>query len=114
MIDVKISRDPEGRIASFKVSGHSGYAEDGSDIVCAAVSTAVQSVALGAQEVLGIENCYLSVDDGFMEWRSPENLDEKTLSELKVLTETAYLVIGQAAEQFSGYVRISETGGKKC
>ena len=29
----------------FKCSGHSGYAEQGSDIVCAAVSTAVQMCA---------------------------------------------------------------------
>ena len=31
----------DGRIHGFSVSGHSGYAEEGSDIVCAAVSAAV-------------------------------------------------------------------------
>ena len=31
--------DHEGRITGFCCSGHSGYAEAGSDIVCAAVST---------------------------------------------------------------------------
>ena len=38
MIDVKISRNSGGVIRSFTVSGHSGYAEEGSDIICAAVS----------------------------------------------------------------------------
>ena len=33
----------DGRINGFSVSGHSGYAEEGSDIVCAAVSSAVRS-----------------------------------------------------------------------
>ena len=32
----------DGRINGFAVSGHSGYAEEGSDIVCAAVSSAVK------------------------------------------------------------------------
>ena len=31
-----------GRINGFCCAGHSGYAEEGSDIVCAAVSTAVK------------------------------------------------------------------------
>ena len=33
--------DQEGRITGFSVSGHSGYAEAGADVVCAAVSAAV-------------------------------------------------------------------------
>ena len=35
--------DHEGRITGFCCSGHSGYAEEGSDIVCVAVSTAVKA-----------------------------------------------------------------------
>ena len=31
----------QGRIDGFVVEGHSGYAEEGADIVCAAVSAAV-------------------------------------------------------------------------
>ena len=114
MISVEISRNAAGLINSFIVSGHSGYADAGSDIVCAAVSTAVQSVALGADEVIGLDDCYLDIKDGYLEWRAPENLDEKTVYGLKVLTETAYCVIRQAKEQYPGYLRISETGGKKC
>ena len=114
MIDVKISRNSGGVIRSFTVSGHSGYAEEGSDIVCAAVSTAVQSVAIGASEVIGIGSCDIKTGEAYFEWSCPEGLDEETLSKLKVLTETAYLVIGQAKEQFPRYLRISETGGKKC
>ena len=34
--------DQDGRITGFSCSGHSGYAEEGSDIVCASVSTAVK------------------------------------------------------------------------
>lgn len=43
----------DGRINGFSVSGHSGYAEEGSDIVCAAVSSAVTFAECTINDVLG-------------------------------------------------------------
>ena len=51
-----------GEIVSFRVSGHSGYAESGSDIVCAAVSANVRFAVNLISETFGVEN-RLSVDD---------------------------------------------------
>ena len=45
--------DQDGRITGFTVSGHSGYGEEGSDIICAAVSTAVQFAECTISDVLG-------------------------------------------------------------
>ena len=42
-----------GRINGFCCAGHSGYAEEGSDIVCAAVSTAVKFAEHIINDVLG-------------------------------------------------------------
>ena len=42
-----------GRICGFCCAGHSGYAEEGSDIVCAAVSTAVKFAEHTINDVLG-------------------------------------------------------------
>ena len=44
----------QGRLDSFVVEGHSGYAEAGADIVCAAVSAAVGLVECTFNEVLGL------------------------------------------------------------
>ena len=44
----------QGRIDGFVVEGHSGYAEAGSDIVCAAVSAAVGLAECTINEVLGL------------------------------------------------------------
>ena len=41
------------RITGFSVSGHSGYAEAGSDIVCAAVSAVVTMAEATINEVCG-------------------------------------------------------------
>ncbi len=40
------------RITGFTVSGHAGYANKGRDIVCAAVSSAVELTANGITEIL--------------------------------------------------------------
>lgn len=42
------------RICGFDALGHSGYAEAGSDIVCAAVTSAVRLVDATVNDVLGL------------------------------------------------------------
>ena len=44
----------DDRIYGFWCQGHSGYAEEGSDIVCAAVTTAVSFAANTITDVLGV------------------------------------------------------------
>ena len=43
----------DDRITGFSVSGHSGYAEHGSDIVCAAVSAVVTMAEATINDVCG-------------------------------------------------------------
>ena len=43
----------DDRITGFSVSGHSGYAEAGSDIVCAAISAVVTMAEATINEVCG-------------------------------------------------------------
>ena len=49
-----------GKIQKFNVSGHSGYSEQGSDIVCAAVSSMVMLTVNVITEDLGVP-CSLKV-----------------------------------------------------
>lgn len=50
---------------SFKINGHSGSAESGQDIVCAAVSSAAYMAVNTITEILG-EKVEASVRDGYM------------------------------------------------
>ena len=52
MIKVEIFNQ-NGRINGFAVSGHSGYAEEDSDVICAAASCAVQFAEITINDVLG-------------------------------------------------------------
>lgn len=45
----------QDRLTGFSVAGHSGYAEAGEDIVCAAVTSAVRLVECMLNDVMGLE-----------------------------------------------------------
>ena len=47
MIKIEIFRQQDGKVSGFSVSGHSGTAEYGKDIICAAVSALAQTALLG-------------------------------------------------------------------
>ena len=49
----------------FSISGHSGYAQEGEDIVCASVSSAAYMTANTITEVLGV-NAQIEVSDAKM------------------------------------------------
>ncbi|MBQ8359803.1 MAG: ribosomal-processing cysteine protease Prp, partial [Oscillospiraceae bacterium] len=54
----------DDRITGFSVSGHSGYAEAGSDIVCAAISAVVTMAEATINEVCGAKAKVRVKEDG--------------------------------------------------
>ena len=82
-----------GRINGFAVSGHSGYAESGKDIVCAGVSSLVYA-AINSFD--SIEEQRISIDDGMLKL----NLRGKKVSDhdqivLKVMLNGFSMIAGQ-------------------
>lgn len=73
MIRVEFFKNTDGTIRGYSFSGHSDYAEEGTDIVCAAVSSAAYMAANTISEILG-EDIDADVKDGYMkvEVRNPE------------------------------------------
>jgi len=58
MITVKVVRDNTRKVTGVFVSGHAGYAEEGSDIVCAGASTLVYTLANSLERICGIDTEY--------------------------------------------------------
>ena len=75
MISVTFYREGS-RFTGFELTGHSDYAEQGSDIVCAAASSAAYLTANNIIDVFGIE-ANVTLADGYMELTaaSADNLD---------------------------------------
>ncbi len=61
--------EKDDRLTGFQISGHSGYAEQGADIVCAAVSSAAILTANTATEVLHLQ-ADVKEEDGFMHFQT--------------------------------------------
>ncbi|WP_068964929.1 ribosomal-processing cysteine protease Prp [Desulfosporosinus sp. BG] len=85
--------DEQGRIREFELSGHAGFAEEGSDIVCAGVS------ALSIAAVNGLEH-FLSVApkvqeaEGHLTCELPE-VKEQELESAQWILQTMTLGIEQ-------------------
>ena len=75
MTKIDIFRDKHGNIAKFECEGHSGYAETGSDIVCASVTSVIYAAMNGIENVLGISFGY-EQGDGYILCVMPEDLNE--------------------------------------
>lgn len=54
------------------IHGHSGYAENGSDIICAGISSLAQAFAMTADNIVTEES------DGFMSMAAEMNRDNET------------------------------------
>ncbi|MBQ8782695.1 MAG: ribosomal-processing cysteine protease Prp [Clostridia bacterium] len=52
-------------LTGFEISGHSGSAERGEDIICSAVSSAAYMAANTVTEILSVE-ADIKVDDGYL------------------------------------------------
>lgn len=63
MITASFQRADSGSFKGFRVSGHSGYADQGADIVCASVSSAVMLAVNTAVEFYSVK-LDLKVKDG--------------------------------------------------
>jgi uncharacterized protein YsxB (DUF464 family) len=98
MITITLMHDTDHQITGFRISGHSGYSEEGSDIVCAAVSALAQTALLGLMKYAPSQTAY-EVEDGFLSVRlsqvSPQG---------QVILETMVLGFEQIVQQYGQYV----------
>lgn len=104
MINILILKDNQKNIKFIEATGHSGYAESGYDIVCSAVSTLMQSLAVGLTEVVNV-----SVDVKIDEATPYMNISLKENNEtVQVLMQTTVLSLKQVANEFTKHIKIKE------
>lgn len=92
-----------GRITGFEVTGHSGTADPGQDIVCAGVSSLTQTALLGLGEYLHRDLEY-SVASGKLKMRLREAPDDLT----EVILQTMLLGLREIEKISPKAVRINE------
>ena len=95
------------RITGFSVSGHSGYAEAGSDIVCAAVSTAVTMAEATINEVCGAKaKVRVKEQDARVTLTLPASCDEEET--VQAVLAGLMLTFLSIQEDYPDYIEVLE------
>lgn len=102
MIQADFLTRPDGWVAGFSLRGHADYSETGSDIVCAAVSSAAYLVVNTATDALHIAPLALRAEEGDLFFR----VDEKDEEGCGPLFEGLKLHLLQLEEQYPDYLRV--------
>ena len=88
-------------LTGFNISGHSGYAEEGADIVCAAVSSAAIMAANTITDIMHI-SAEVTVGDGLIDFKLSPDEAKKSLSILEGLK----LHLNALSEQYTKYIKL--------
>ena len=91
------------------VSGHSGYADAGEDIVCAAISSAVSMCECAITDVIGAQ-AQVSVNPKTAEVKInlPKSIAEDKHRECNIVLSALYIHLSALAEEYPQCITISE------
>ena len=95
------------RITGFSISGHSGYAEAGSDIVCAAISTAVTMAEATINDVCGAKaKVRVKEQDARVTLTLPASCDEEET--VQAVLSGLLLTLISLREDYPDYIEVLE------
>lgn len=106
MIVAEVRRNPAGRVTGFTVTGHSGQAAHGKDIVCAAVTALSETAVLGLRHV-AVALPQVEMEDGFLRCELPP-LEGEQETRAQAIVETMVLGLRDIARDYKRHLRVSE------
>ena len=104
---VTFYRRSDGALIGYRTQGHTGYAESGSDIVCAGISALTQSTLNGLQNVLKAPVVF-EIDDqsALLEAKLAPDISENQLQQAQLLLETLLQGLQAIERSYPRNVRI--------
>jgi len=107
MIKVNICKDKAGSIRSFVVRGHSGYAREGRDIICSAVSAVAFTAAGAIESLVGIHD-FFEEKYGFMTCVLNMELSPESRHDADIIMATAEIGFKQIELAYPKYVKVMD------
>ena len=87
--------------------GHAGYADQGSDVVCAGVSALLQGAALGVLKVAGVKARYeVNEKEGALLLELPKEMTEGEKRDCRVLLRTLYESVSDLRDGYSEFISV--------
>lgn len=106
MVDVKIFKADE-KIVCVECIGHSGYAEAGEDIVCAGVSSIVQTAVLGLFSVAKVNAGYETDEKkGYLKVSLSNDISSEAMHDAQVILKTMLCGISDLRESYSDFINL--------
>lgn len=107
MIKITIIKNCDN-VTAISCEGHSGYADSGSDIVCASVSVLVQNAQKTLEEILNINSKFI-IDENlpYLSIELPKLEGEKSKQAYLIMNSTAN-GLRDIAGSFPKYINIKE------
>ena len=97
----------DDRITGFSVSGHSGYAESGSDIVCAAISAVVAMAETTINDVCGAKaKVRVKQEDARITLTLPASCDEE--ESVQAVLAGLLLYLCNLRDEYPDYIEVLE------
>jgi len=96
-----------GKVTGFRVSGHSGFADEGEDIVCAAVTSAVRYCECMLNDVYGLNEQVIADPKGPVIELLPQSGAENIPARCALL-EGLRLYLSELSAEYPNYIKILE------
>lgn len=110
MIEAVFWETEGGVLRGFRVKGHAGYAPQGADIVCAGVSTLVQTAVAALYRFLArpplLEKRTENAEDICVELRLSGVLTDEEMSTAQVILETMEIGMLGIARSYEQYLEV--------
>ena len=97
-------RNPDDSWAGFQISGHSGYGEEGADIVCAGISALTITCVNAMESICGIQMAVNGGEDGFLEAMLPRKLTSDKQHDAQLLLAVLHQGLKDLAETYPEYL----------
>ncbi len=99
----------EERIIGFDAQGHSGYGEEGEDIVCAAVTSAVRLVEATVNDVMGLcASVKVDQETAAISFRLPGGLAPTAESTCQNLMTGLMVYLAQLHDEYPENIEVME------
>ena len=97
------------RITGFDAVGHSGYAEAGEDIVCAAVTSTVRLIECVLNDVMGLcASVKIDEKTASISLRIPGSLGQTAESTCQTLLTGMMVYLTELHVEYPGYIEVLE------
>ena len=96
-----------GSVVEVEASGHTGYGEEGEDIVCAGISTLLQSSLLGLLQVAKVNVKYtIDTETGKLKFTLPNDITAEERHDCDVILNTLLCGLQDFYTEYSDFINL--------